>query len=57
MAHPEQRAFCINIKNKYPDRFKNTRVLDVGCQDINGNNRFLFENKNTQDLYFYGIKK
>jgi hypothetical protein len=44
MAHPEQKQFCLNIKSKFPDRFKNTRVLDIGSQDLNGNNRFLFEN-------------
>jgi hypothetical protein len=34
-------VFCKNI---LPDFFINKRVLDVGSGDINGNNRFLFEN-------------
>lgn len=43
MAHPEQRAFCEKVKAQHPALFKNKRVLDVGSLDINGNNRFLFE--------------
>ena len=44
MAHPEQVNFCSKVKNKFPDLFKNTCVLDIGSLDINGNNRYLFEN-------------
>jgi len=33
---------CVKLFN--PNSFKNKRVLDVGSQDINGNNRYLFEN-------------
>lgn len=44
MAHPEQVEFCTRIKNKFPDFFKNKNVLDVGSLDINGNNRYLFQN-------------
>jgi SAM-dependent methyltransferase len=43
MAHPEQKAFCERVKALHPSFFKNKRVLDVGSLDINGNNRFLFE--------------
>lgn len=43
MAHPEQATFCKSVKAKYPDRFINPDVLDVGSLDINGNNRYLFE--------------
>lgn len=43
MAHPEQKAFCLRVKNLHPSFFKGKRVLDVGSLDINGNNRFLFE--------------
>jgi SAM-dependent methyltransferase len=42
MAHPEQRTFMLSVKNKFPNRFKNCRVLDIGSLDINGNNRYLF---------------
>lgn len=44
MAHPEQAIFCRSVKAKYPDRFNNCDVLDVGSLDINGNNRYLFTN-------------
>ena len=42
MAHPEQREFCISVRNKFPSYFHNKSVLDVGSLDINGNNRYLF---------------
>lgn len=41
--HPEARDFTLSVKSKFPSFFKNKRVLDVGSGDINGNNRFLFE--------------
>lgn len=44
MSHPEQRVFLESVKNKHPESFKNCRVLDIGSLDINGNNRYLFEN-------------
>jgi SAM-dependent methyltransferase len=44
MAHEEQRNFCIYVKNLFPEKFKNIKVLDCGSYDVNGNNRFLFEN-------------
>ena len=43
MAHKEQQDFCLSVKNKFPDKFKNCSVLDIGSFDINGNNRYLFE--------------
>ncbi len=46
MAHPEQQQFMMSVKKKFPDRFHNCRVLDVGSLDINGNNRYLFNNYN-----------
>ena len=42
--HTQARDFTVFIKNIFPDLFINKRVLDVGSGDINGNNRFLFEN-------------
>ena len=42
--HIEARNFTIFVQNTFPFFFKNKRVLDVGSGDINGNNRFLFEN-------------
>jgi SAM-dependent methyltransferase len=41
--HKEARNFTIYIKKNFPNFFKNCNVLDVGAGDINGNNRFLFE--------------
>ena len=42
--HLEAREFTIFVKKHLSDFFVNKRVLDVGSGDINGNNRFLFEN-------------
>ena len=42
--HPEAKAFTVFVKNILCEYFINKRVLDVGSGDINGNNRFLFEN-------------
>ena len=44
MAHEEQKIFLESVKSKFSEKFKNCRVLDIGSLDINGNNRFLFEN-------------
>lgn len=44
MAHEAQRDFFKKVKQKFPNRFTSCSVLDVGSLDINGNNRFLFEN-------------
>lgn len=42
--HDGPKNFTIFCKNIFPEYFKNIKVLDVGSGDINGNNRFLFEN-------------
>jgi hypothetical protein len=42
MAHRQQQEFFLKTKSKFPERFKNCSVLDIGSLDINGNNRFLF---------------
>ena len=44
MAHKEQVEFCSSVKAKFPKKFKNVTVCDIGSLDINGNNRYLFEN-------------
>lgn len=36
--------FTMFVKQLFPDYFVNKNVLDVGSGDINGNNRYLFEN-------------
>ena len=46
MAHKEQIEFCKSVKDKFRDKFINANVLDCGSLDINGNNRYLFENCN-----------
>ena len=43
MAHPEQKVWCNYVKKKHPEMFKNVHVCDIGSLDINGNNRYLFE--------------
>ena len=42
--HTQARDFTLFVKRILADFFINKRVLDVGSGDINGNNRFLFEN-------------
>ncbi len=42
--HKQSREFTLFVKKILCDFFIGKRVLDVGSGDINGNNRFLFEN-------------
>jgi hypothetical protein len=42
--HPEARDFTLFVKQILNNFFIEKRVLDVGSGDINGNNRFLFDN-------------
>lgn len=44
MAHKEQINFCERVKVRFPNDFNEKKVLDVGSLDINGNNRYLFNN-------------
>ena len=52
MAHYQQQDFCIRVRSSMPQYFMGPSmenrmdVLDIGSQDINGNNRFLFWNYN-----------
>ena len=41
--HDEARKFTVFVKGILPEFFTNKKVLDVGSGDINGNNRFLFD--------------
>lgn len=43
MVHKQAIHFLTYAKNQFPQYFKNVKVLDIGCGDINGNNRMLFE--------------
>lgn len=40
--HKEQKDFCKKVKRKFWLRFINSYVIDVGSQDINGSNKYLF---------------
>lgn len=42
--HISAKRFTLFGKKNLPNYFKNKTVLDVGSGDINGNNKFLFEN-------------
>jgi SAM-dependent methyltransferase len=44
MSHKEQQDFLTYVRDKFPTKFENCRVLDIGSLDINGNNRYLFTN-------------
>lgn len=46
MSHKEQREYCKRIKELHPSKFNSVNVLDCGSLDINGNNRYLFDNSN-----------
>lgn len=54
--HKEQIEFCKRIKNRFPEKFQDVNVLDVGSLDINGNNRYLFKNCNCIGLDIVGGK-
>ena len=42
--HLEAKEFTLYVSSLFPNYFNNKKVLDVGSGDINGNNRFLFNN-------------
>lgn len=42
--HESVKSYVAKIKERFPERFKNTTVLEVGSQDINGSVREFFEN-------------
>lgn len=48
--HNELRYYCEKIRDQYPDSFKNKVVLDAGSLDINGCNKYLFE-----DCVYLGV--
>ena len=45
MENQEQQTFCLNVKNKFPDFFKNKKVLHIGSSNFNDNTS-LFDNCN-----------
>ena len=42
--HKEQKEYCESVKKLHPEHFAGKGVLDAGSLDINGNNRYLFNN-------------
>ena len=42
--HKKQREWCESLKERFPQYFDCVRVLDIGSLDINGTNRYLFDN-------------
>lgn len=50
MAHSTQQDFILYIKDKFPNYFKNKKVLEVGSLDINGSMRSIFS-----DCEYIGI--
>lgn len=44
MAHPEQFNFFTKVKEKFPQYFNDTSVVEMGSLNINGTVRVLFEN-------------
>ena len=48
--HTQVKEYCESVKAKHPEYFKDKNVLDVWSLDINGNNRYLFE-----DCEYIGI--
>jgi SAM-dependent methyltransferase len=42
MAHQQQKSFCLQVLEKFPEYFIDKNSLDIGSLDINGNNRFMF---------------
>lgn len=43
MAHIEQTEFLKETRTRFPSKFTGCSVLDIGALDINGTNRYLFE--------------
>src|SRR5574343_1072721 len=44
MAHKEQKDFFNKVKEKYPNNFKNIKVVDFGSLDVNGSLKDMFDN-------------
>jgi len=44
MAHPEQLDYIKFLKEKFPEFFKEKKVLEIGSLNINGSIRDFFEN-------------
>jgi len=41
--HREIIQWMTSVRDRHPEHFTDVKALDVGSQDINGNNRYLFQ--------------
>jgi len=41
--HQDSKDFMESVRLRFPSYFKGVRVLDCGSYDVNGNNKYLFE--------------
>ena len=46
MAHKAQKDFFQEVKNKFPNSFKNVDVVDFGSKDFNGSLKEFFTDSN-----------
>lgn len=44
MAHKEQKIYLDKVKQKFPEAFRDCKVLDIGSFDVNGNEKPWFDN-------------
>lgn len=44
MSHHQQLSFVNEVKQRFPDKFRDANVLEVGSLDINGSVKIFFEN-------------
>lgn len=44
MSHPAQMVFVGSVRDRFPELFKNRKVLEIGSLNINGTIRVFFEN-------------
>ncbi len=42
--HGQVKIKCRAVKAKYPEYFYNSNVVDLGSLNVNGTNRYLFDN-------------
>jgi SAM-dependent methyltransferase len=42
--HKSVQRYCEAVRRRFPDHFTSVSALDCGSLDINGNNRYLFNN-------------
>ena len=50
MSHQEQKDYFKTVKDRFPEAFKNKKVLDIGSYDLNGTNAYLFDDSEVVGL-------